>query len=214
MRVKPSRRLRKHLEANGHKAKATVLEIAGRGWNEFRDERGWDAESYNADPMRSWCRRTTRIRVQPAAAPEFEVEAKLTFRLASLPEEVGAEIDVIYDPDEPSKIMVDDSGQMERVAREETDSANAMIAAAGYDPADIQQAADAVQAAAAGGSSELVEQAFESARRLQADMAADPQAALRSMQQQQLEQLAKLRERGMMSQEEFESAKARLLGES
>jgi hypothetical protein len=213
MLVKPSRRLRKHLEANGQKAKATVLEIAGRGWNEFRDERGWDAEHYNADPMRSWCRRTTRVRVQPAGAPEFEVEAKLTFRLASLPEEPGVEIDVIYDPAQPSKIMVDDDGQMERVAQAETDSANAMIAAAGYDPADVQKAIEAAQAAAGGGTSELVEQAFESARRQQAEMAADPQGALRAMQEQQLEQLAKLRERGMMSQEDFESARSRLLGE-
>jgi len=184
MRVKPSRRLCRHLEANGRKAKATVLEIAGRGWNEFRDERGWDAESYNADPMRSWCRRTTRIRLGPEGEPEFEVEAKLTFRLAALPEEPGAEIDVIYDPGEPSKIMVDDDGQMERVAQEETDSANAMIAAAGYDPADIQGAVDAARAAAEGRGSDLVTEAFESARKLQAEIAADPQGALRSMQEQ------------------------------
>ena len=214
MRVKPSRRLRRHLEANGRKAKATVLEIAGRGWNEFRDERGWDAENYNADPMRSWCRRTTRVRVRPAEEPEFEIEAKLTFRLASLPEEPGVEIDVIYDPAQPSKIIVDDEGQMNRVEQEDTDSANAMIAAAGYDPAEIQKAVEAAQAAAAGGSSDLVEQAFESARRVQAEFAADPQGALRAMQEQQLEQLAKLRDRGLMSQAEFESARSRLLGES
>jgi len=43
MLVKPSRRWRKHLERHGRRARATVLEISNRGWNEFRDERGWDA---------------------------------------------------------------------------------------------------------------------------------------------------------------------------
>ena len=220
MLVKPSRRLRKHLERHGRRARATVLEISNRGWNEFRDERGWDAESHSADPMRSWCRRETRIRVAPEGAPELELEAKLTFRLLTLPE-AGAEIDVIYDPDDPGKVVVDEGRQLERAENAETEAANAAITEAGYDPETLSTAVEEARSlgsgterpeAPDGAQSDLISEAMESARKLQAELAADPEGALRSMQAQQLEQLSRLKEQGMLSEAQFEDAKSRLLG--
>ena len=211
MRVKPSRRLRKHLEAHGRNATATVLEIAPRGWNEFRDERGWDAESHNFDPMRSWCRRETRIRVHGVDGSDVDTEAKLTFRAATLPDETGMEIDVVYDPADPSKVMVDDDGQMARLGQAEVGAAKGMIEEAGYNPEEALGTAEAVRSGE--GLNDLMSGAMESAREAQARIAADPQGALRAMQEQQLDQLARLRDQGALTEADFEEARRRLMGE-
>jgi hypothetical protein len=221
MRVQPPRRLRKHLQAHGERAIARILEIAPRGWNEFRDERGWDAESYNADPMRSWCRRKVRIRIEAlSGSGPVELETKLTFRLATLPETAGTEIDVIVDPADPSKIVADDEALCARLGLAEREDAAAVIAAAGHDPDEIAALGEAVAAAERGGAGggtgglgDLISASLEASRQAQRAAAADPQGALARMQEAQLEQLRGLREQGALSDADYERARARLLGE-
>jgi hypothetical protein len=109
------RKLGAHLEQHGVRAPATVVEIAK--WGADHESQGWsvDDEALSRMPgeslapakTRYYYVRKTRLRIRPADEPEFEMEGKVRF--GDWGREVptaGAEIEVIYDPNDHSKVMV------------------------------------------------------------------------------------------------------------
>ncbi|MCW2983678.1 MAG: hypothetical protein JWR63_1248 [Conexibacter sp.] len=106
---KPSRRARKNLEANGRTAPATVLEISDRGMSITN---GNDAIVANTEVLLK-----TRLRVEPAGEPSFEVEKRLRFAQLAIPG-VGSTVTVRYDPGDHDSLMIDVStaGVMEAMS--------------------------------------------------------------------------------------------------
>jgi hypothetical protein len=180
---KPSRRTRKRLEEAGKKANATVVEIAEKGMAVTKGAEGVVANTELA--------LKTTLKVQPEGEPEFEV--KETFRYAQMAvPSAGSTIPVIYDPEDHDKIMLDDSPDAQQAA---------MLSGAGIDAGAIgdaianaqQMQQQAMQGGGAGGMS------------FGAPAAADPVA--------QLEKLQALKEKGALSEAEFEAQKAKILGQ-
>jgi hypothetical protein len=89
---------RRHLETEGREAVATVLEIAKRG---MAVTTGGGALVSDTEVAL-----TTRLRVEPAGEPAFEVEQRFRYPQLNVPG-VGDQITVRYDPADHDKIMID-----------------------------------------------------------------------------------------------------------
>jgi hypothetical protein len=111
------RRLAAHLEKNGVRAPATVLEIASWGSDtessqgeiDLEDEliKKMPGETLAPSNTGAWYVRKTKLRIRPADEPEFEMEGKIRYGDFGLKvPEAGAEITVVYDPNDHSKVMV------------------------------------------------------------------------------------------------------------
>ena len=180
---KPSRRTRKRLEEAGRKANATVVEIAEKGVAVTTGPEGVVSATQLA--------LKTTLKVQPEGEPEFEVKTTFRYPQLSVPA-AGQQLAIIYDPEDHDKIMLDDSPEAQQ---------SAMLAGAGIDAGQIgdaianaqQMQQQAMQGGGAGGMS------------FGAPAAADPVA--------QLEKLQALKEKGALTDSEFEAQKAKILGQ-
>jgi len=190
---KPSKRLAKHLEENGKRANATVVEIAEKGMAVTRGAEGVIGNTELA--------LKAHLRVQPDDEPEFEVKKRFSFPQLAVPS-AGKTIPVIYDPQDHDKIIVDYSPDAQQ---------SAAFTAAGIDQGQI---------------GELMEQAQQmraQAAQMQGGMGQmpgmgqvpgmPPPAQPQTDSVAQLERLAKLKESGALTDAEFESEKAKILGQ-
>lgn len=181
---KPSKRLVKHLEENGKRANATVVEVAEKGMAVTSGAEGIVANTTVA--------LKARLKVQPDDEPEFEVTQRFRFSQLAVPS-AGMVIPVIYDPNDHDKLMIDESPE----AQQQT-----ALASAGIDPSQLGQMIQQAQQMKAG------------AGQMQAQM---PGAASPAQQQAdpvaQLEKLQALKEKGALTDAEFEAEKAKILGQ-
>jgi hypothetical protein len=92
-----SSKVRKHLEKNGKRANATVVDIAGSGSTTRKS--GFFSEETVEVSLK------TTLRVEPEGEPAFEVTDKIKWPGAVIPS-AGDEVPVIYDPDDHSKVML------------------------------------------------------------------------------------------------------------
>lgn len=185
---KPSKRLKKHLEEKGTRANAKVLEIAEKGMAVTSGAEGIAANTTVA--------LKARLQVQPAdGTPEFEVTERFRFSQFGIPS-AGDLVPVIYDPDDHDKLILDDSPESVQ---------QAALSSAGLDPNAIQQAMQAAQQWQQTGQAAQAMQ-LGGAPQAPAPAAPDPVA--------QLEKLSALKDKGALTEAEFEAEKARILGAS
>jgi hypothetical protein len=177
-----SKRLEKKLREHGRQAPAEVLEAEGTG---VGITRGNPAFLQNTQLV--W---KLKLRVKPADEPPFETETKTRFPQLAGPHP-GATLNVLYDPDDHSKVVVDSSpeGAAEALLGE---SMGELVREAVADPAGFR------------------EQMQDRANQIAAAFGAP--GATHSDPVDQLERLADLKERGALTQEEFEAEKRRILG--
>jgi hypothetical protein len=122
------RKLAAHLEKNGVRAPATVVDIASSGSDHESSRGEWDLEDELEDRMPgntlapastgAWYVRKTKLRIRPADEPEFEMEGKIRYGDHGLEiPKAGDQIDVIYDPNDHSKVMRAPLTDMEEAVR-------------------------------------------------------------------------------------------------
>ena len=126
----------------------------------------------------------TKLMVKPDDEPEFEVEKRFRFQQLAVPS-AGQTLPVIYDPNDHDKVMLDESPEAQQ---------QAMLSGAGIDPAQISQ---------------MVAQA----QQWQGQMPGAAPAAPQQDSVAQLEKLHALKEKGALTDAEFEAEKARILGQ-
>jgi Short C-terminal domain len=132
----------------------------------------------------------TRLRVQPEGEPEFEVTQRFRYPQLGIPS-AGSVLPVIFDPEDHEKLVIDDS------------------------PEAIQQSA----LASAGIDQDRIAQLMDQAQQWQAQagqmpgMSAPPPAPQQPDSVAQLEKLAALKDKGALTQAEFETEKAKILGQ-
>jgi hypothetical protein len=186
---KPSKKLKKELEASGKRANATIIEIAEKG---MAVTRGADNVVANTEIALK-----THLRVTPDDEPEFEVKKRFSFPQMAVPG-AGQTVPVLYDPSDHDKIVVDYSPEAQQ---------SAAFSAAGIDPSQIGQLMEQAQQmrAQAAGMQPGMGQVPGMAAPTPAQPQADPV--------EQLEKLAKLKESGALTQAEFEAEKAKILSQ-
>jgi hypothetical protein len=118
---KPSKKLKKHLEENGKRATATVVEIAEKGMAVTRGAEGVVGNTELA--------LKAHLRVQPDDEPEFEVKKRFSFPQLAVPS-AGQTVPVLYDPQDHDKLIVDYSPEAQQTAA---------FTSAGIDPSQIGQ---------------------------------------------------------------------------
>jgi len=181
---KPSKRLKKQLEENGKRANATVVEIAEKGMAVTSGAEGVVANTTLA--------LNTKLLVKPDDEPEFEVEKRFRFQQLAVPS-AGQTVPVIYDPSDHDKVMLDESPEAQQ---------QAMLSGAGIDPAQISQmVAQAQQWQGQAGQMQTPQMPGAAPAAPQQDSVA------------QLEKLHALKEKGALTDAEFEAEKARILGQ-
>lgn len=209
---KPSRRTRKKLEEHGKRAPAVVVEIAERGMSISSGQLVANTEIVLK----------TKLRVEPVDEPAFEVEDRFRYPQLSIPS-VGTRLAVLYDASDHDKVMIDRSpGGM----------ATQFGAAAGMQGTDLQSLMNTVQQAEAQtqdpqelarilqqqlGTSVNVQQQEATGMTFGAPPTGFGAPAAAPQEEDPVDKLAKLaelREKGMLTDAEFESQKARILGES
>lgn len=104
------KRLARHLEKNGFRAPAEVLEISSVG-HEVRSEGFSPMNMLGADsklaPNGGYIVRRSKLRVTPVDGGSFEFEGDVRYGdHGRYVPKAGEELDVIYDPDDHSKVMV------------------------------------------------------------------------------------------------------------
>jgi hypothetical protein len=195
---KPSRRTEKRLEEHGVRAPAVVLEIAEKGMAITNGAEGIVA---NTTVMLK-----AKLRVEPEGRPAFEVEQRFRFPQLALPT-AGSRIAVVFDPDDTDKMMLDSSAQGQ---------IHSMLQGAGIAP-EKAAVLESISTAAMGGASrdDLVAMASQLSggqatvfTGMGMPQAADPEQA----KLDQLEQLAGLHARGVLTDAEFAAQKAQILG--
>jgi hypothetical protein len=131
----------------------------------------------------------TTLKVQPEGEPEFEVRETFRYPQLAVPS-AGMTIPVIYDPEDHDKIMLDDSPEAQQAAA---------LSGAGIDAGAIGDAIANAQ--------QMQQQAMQPGG----------MAGFASPAQQdpvdKLEKLQALKEKGALTDSEFEAQKAKLLGD-
>lgn len=139
-----------------------------------------------------------RLRVEPEGEPAFEVETRLRFPQMGVPS-AGMRLPVVYDPEDPDDLMLDEAGSVYspnlRPDQEESIRVAHEMALAGRSPEEISAAVDAIRARAGQPPAQVIG----------GGPATPPDPV------EQLSRLADLHARGMLTDEEFSAAKARLL---
>jgi hypothetical protein len=186
---KPSKRLKKQLEENGVRAPAKVIEIAEKGMAVTTGAEGVVANTELALKC--------RLEVQPPdGTPAFEVTERFRFPQLAVPS-AGQTIPVIYDLNDHDKLILDDSPEAQQ---------QAMLAGAGLDGDAIQTAMKAAQQWQQQAGGQVPGQVVSLGTPGAAPAEADPVA--------QLEKLQALKEKGALTDSEFEQQKAKILGDS
>jgi hypothetical protein len=202
-----SKKTRERLEAHGVRATATVLEISG---GHVSVTTGNPQLAANTElPMK------LRLRVEPQGQDPFEVETKMTFPQLGLPRQ-GGSIAVIFDPDDHDTVIRDQTtaGGFSMAA----DSIRAR--AEETDRPELDAVADIVERASSGGGIDVeamqrqIREQFAPGGAAAPDLSAFfPTAARPEDPVDKLAKLAELKEKGLLTEEEFNSQKARILGE-
>jgi hypothetical protein len=210
---KLSRRTRKKLEEHGKRAPAVVLDIAERGMSVTSGPAGLVASTEVA--------LKTKLRVEPDDEMPFEVEERFRYPQLAIPS-VGTRVTVLYDPSDHDKLMID---------RSAAGAAMQFGGAAGMGGTDLQSLVSTVKEAQTQtqdpqelarilqeqlGTNVTVQQQDSSGVTFGAPGAgfgAPAPSASEEDPVDKLTKLAELREKGMLTDAEFESQKARILGE-
>ncbi len=192
---KPSKRLTKHLEENGKRANATVVEIAEKGMAVTRGAEGVIGNTELA--------LKAHLRVQPDDEPEFEVKKRFSFPQLAVPS-AGQTVPVIYDPQDHEKIIVDYSPEAQQ---------SAAFTASGIDPSQIGQLMEQAQQLRAQASQAQGGMGQMPGVGQIPGMTPPPPAQPQTDSVSQLEKLAKLKESGALTEAEFEAEKAKILGQ-
>lgn len=203
-----SKKTRERLEAGGVRAAATVLEISG---GRVSVTTGNPQIAANTElPMK------LRLRVEPEGEEAFEVETKMTFSQFGLPRQ-GGKIAVLFDPDDHGTVILDRtaSGGLSLAADKIRERAEET-----HHP-ELDSIADMVEQASSGGSIDIeglqrqIREQFAPGGGATSDLSAFfPAAAPREDPVDKLAKLADLKEKGLLTDEEFNTQKARILGES
>lgn len=205
---KVSKRTRKRLEASGRRAGATVLAVAERGMTITTGSTHLVSDTEVALKV--------TLRVEPDGELPFEVEEKFRFGQLSLPS-VGQKLAVIYDPDDHDAIMLDDNP---------TAVVETMLASSGRPPGQIDLVKDLMASAMSGASSADTQAIAAKWAEQNGAMVITPGAAFGIPTPatpapgapapqdpvELLSQLASLKERGLLSDAEFQAQKARIIG--
>jgi hypothetical protein len=212
---KLSRRTRKRLEENGKHAPAVVLEIAERGMSVTSGNENIVA---NTEVVLK-----TKLRVEPPDEPPFEVEEKFRYPQLSIPA-AGSHLAVIYDPGDHETIMLDTSA---------AGAAVQFAGAAGMGGMDMEALMSRIQEAQSQtqdpqelarllreqlGTNVSVESEDSTRAAFGPAQAFPTTPAFPSAQGEdpvdKLTKLGELKEKGLLTDAEFEAQKARILGES
>jgi hypothetical protein len=187
---KPSKKLKQQLEESGKRANAVIVEIAQKGMAVTRGA----ADNVVANTEIAL---KTHLRVQPDDEPEFEVKKRFSYPQLSVPS-AGQTVPVIYDPQDHDKIIVDYSPEAQ---------GEAALSSAGID---------------AGSLGELMNQAAQLQAQAQQAQGTAGTGAMPGMTPptappqpdpvEQLEKLAALKEKGALTEAEFEAEKAKIIG--
>jgi hypothetical protein len=199
---------RKLREGGGREAWATVLGSV---------DHGTSTGGFNVSPGQAGSitfHREFRLRVEPDGEPAFEVSVKQDFndsRGWHMPEE-GWSVGVLFDPDDHAKAVMDMTKMPVRpgVDRDQALARHERAMAWAQDPDARRREIEEMRAQA-------LAQGQSSASALQemiAKAVSGAQAAPRPDVADQLTKLANLRDRGALSDAEFEAQKAKLLAES
>jgi hypothetical protein len=156
-----------------------------------------------------------KLRVMPDGAEQFDIDIEQAWPQLSAPR-VGQTVPVLYDPDDHSRVTIDrgDVPQAQAIAQ---------MVASHLDP---QQEA-ALEQFTGGSVQDLISEAmsdpqgfearmWEKAKAAQASAMAQAQAAHPTLGEDPVDKLAKLaelRNKGVVTNEEFEAQKKRILGE-
>ncbi|MFN8216725.1 MAG: SHOCT domain-containing protein [Solirubrobacterales bacterium] len=205
-----SKKTRERLQATGLRAPATVLEISG---GHLSVTTGNPQLAANTEvPMK------VTLRIEPEGEPPFEVETKLTFPQLGIPRR-GGSVPVIYDPEDRDTVILDQS-----VEGGLGIAAGALRERAGSeDRPDLGSVADLVEQASAGGGLDveglqrsLREQFGAGSAGAMPDLSAFgfPAQPREEDPVDKLAKLAELKEKGLLTEAEFNAQKARILGET
>jgi hypothetical protein len=199
------RLVRKLMEHGGRQAWATVLE-SNQQWANAggRNKTAGQAGSFTIHQK-------LKLRVEPDGEPPFETTVEQVFNDAHgphIPQE-GWSVTVIYDPNDHSKVAIDLEGRFVTAGVDRAAAvARAEMAARMRDPAARQQLVEEMRARAA--------ERVQSALALHG-MTATAVSGYQQIQQpmpdpvERLSKLADLRDRGFLTDAEFEAQKARIL---
>ena len=213
---KLSNRTRKRLEENGRTANATVIEIASRGMTVTT---GNEQIVANTKVVLK-----TKLRVEPDAEPAFEVEQRFRYSQFAIPS-VGSVIPVIYDPDDHDKIMLDESptammttGMVQGGMTPDAQNLVMQLQQAKADGASREAMADMARQWGQAHGATIIDGNALAGMQAQAMQAmqgmqgfAGPAAQAPESTADQLEKLADLRDRGILTDAEFEAQKAKVL---
>ena len=200
---KPSHRTRKRLEEQGRTARATVLDIASRGMTVTT---GNDQIVANTKVVLK-----TKLRVEPDGEPAFEVEQRFRYSQFAIPS-AGSVVAVVYDPDDHDKIML---------SEDPAAVTQATLSSAGMSADQMGLVTQLQQASAAGMSREAMADMARQWGQAHGATIIDGSGALSGVAPaapenpvDQLEKLADLRDRGILTDAEFEAQKAKILSQS
>jgi hypothetical protein len=194
---KPSRRTRHRLEDHGKKAPATVLEVGKRGMAITTGSGQLVADTEVSLKL--------NLRVEPEGEAPFEVWTKMRFPQLGVPR-AGSKLAIIYDPEDHESIMRDDSPQ-----------SVIDVQLAGM-PAGVRDIASQVTAASLSGvgRDEIRNLAAQLGQQYAATTmpgaTMPPAAAAGEDPLDRLEKLADLKAKGILTEEEFQAQKAKILG--
>jgi hypothetical protein len=194
---KPSRRTRHRLDDHGKKASATVLEVGKRGMAITTGSGQLVTDTEVSMKL--------NLRVEPEGEAPFEVWTKMRFPQLGVPS-VGSKLAVIFDPEDHDSIMRDESPQ-----------SMIDVQLAGMPPGMRDIASQVTAASLSGAGSDDVRNL---ALRLGQQYAATtmpastipPAAAAGEDPLDRLEKLADLKAKGILTEEEFQAQKAKILG--
>jgi hypothetical protein len=220
-------RLEKKLREHGRSASATVLEAEQTHWAVARAP-----DNVVANTQIVW---KLKLQVTPSGETPFEAEIEQSSPQLS-PPRVGQVVPVLYDPEDHSKVAVDRSDAAQGQAAAEMveshlsaeqaasiqqftgSSISELMSAAMADPsgfaAQMQERAAAAQKAAMAQVAAMQAQAAAGQQPAAAQQAGAPPAATSGEALvDALTKLADLRDRGVLTDEEFRAQKKRLLAE-
>jgi Short C-terminal domain len=207
---KPSRRERKNLEQNGKHAQAVVVEISERG---MAITNGADTIVANTEVMLK-----TKLRVEPDGEPAFEVQQRFRYPQLAVPS-AGMRLNVLYDPDDHDHIMIDRSASGVKVGNTDMASLLKTVQDNQANPSSDPMAfANAVMGQmgiqGARGGTVIIDGQQIGGTPGTAMPGMPSSAAAAEDPVDKLEKLARLRDSGVLTEAEFQTQKARILGES
>lgn len=211
-----NRRLERKLRKKGRQALAEVLEAERTNYTLTRNN-----DSIAAATKIVW---KLKLRVQPEGEPDFEVDIKDGWDQFGSPR-VGTRVPVLYDPDNHSKVVLDESGEGATEAFLADSKAKAIARGASEDEASAmdelkrQAIADPeafrrrMASMREGGDGPAIVTGADALAKLAGHAAPDATPEVTPDPTEQLTRLADLRDRGALSDEEFERQKRRILGD-